>query len=178
MKRIAFNVRDRHRLGKHGGERVYLSVVDVSVEEPPDVLVARDEVDRQARVSVLCGRCPDVSHSVNRDVLTDLALLKECVRLGRDDAAIRDGDQCLCRCLVHRCRQLLLRSAEDRRNRAEGIELVGEAEDTQGLTVLEEPSQDAKVRLEIQRFGCADDARSLERRGWRMESVGKRLDRL
>jgi hypothetical protein len=31
--------------------------------------------------------------------LTDLALLKECVRLGRDDAAIRDGDQCPCRCL-------------------------------------------------------------------------------
>jgi hypothetical protein len=104
LKRIAFNVRDRHRLGKHGGERVYLSVVDVSVEELPDVLVARDEVDRQARVSVLCGRCPDVSHLVNRDVLTDLALLKECVRLGRDDAAIRDGDQCLCRRLVHRCR--------------------------------------------------------------------------
>lgn len=59
-----------------------------------------------------------------------------------------------------------------------GIELVGEAEDTQGLTVLEEPSQDANVRLEIQRFGCADDARSLERRGWRMESIGKRPDRL
>ena len=80
--------------------------------------------------SVLCGRCPDVSHSVNRDVLTDLAMLKECVRLGRDDAAIRDCDQCLCRHLVHRCRQLLLRSAEDRRYWTEGIELVGEAEDT------------------------------------------------
>lgn len=78
MKRIAFSVRDCHRLGKHGGERVYLSVVDVSVEEPPDVLVARDEVDRQARVSLLCGRCPDVSHSVNRDVLTDLALYYSC----------------------------------------------------------------------------------------------------
>lgn len=162
MKRIAFNVRDRHRLGKHGGERVYLSVVDVSVEEPPDVLVACDEFDRQARVSVLCSRCPDVSHPVNRDVLTDLALLKECVRLGRDDAAIRDGDQYLCRCIVHRCRQLLLRCAEDRRYWTEGIELVGEAEDTQGLTVLEEPSQDTEVRLEIQRSGCADDARSLE----------------
>ena len=44
--------------------------------------------------------------------------------------------------------------------------------------IQEEPSQDAKVRLEIQRSGCADDARSLERRGWRMESIGKRLDRL
>jgi hypothetical protein len=34
LKLIAFNVRDRHRLGKHGGKRVHLSVVDVSVEEP------------------------------------------------------------------------------------------------------------------------------------------------
>lgn len=45
LKRIAFNVWDRHRLGKHGGECVHLSVVDVGMEEPPDVLVARDEVD-------------------------------------------------------------------------------------------------------------------------------------
>ncbi|WP_190140961.1 hypothetical protein [Streptomyces glebosus] len=127
---IAFNVRDRHRLGKHSGKRVNLSVADVSVEEPPDVLVARDEVDRQTLASVLCGCTPDVSHPVNRYVLTDLALLEECVRLGRDDAAIRDGDQCLCRRLVPRCRQLLLRSAEDRRNWTESIELIGEAQDT------------------------------------------------
>mgnify|MGYP001788453501 CR=1 FL=1 len=129
-------------------------------------------------ISSLWSRYSDVSHSVNRDVLTDLALLKERVRLGRNDAAIRDGDQCLRSRLVPRCRQLLLRYAEDRTNGTEGIDLVGKAEDTKGLTVLKEPSQDAKVRLKIQRLGCADDVRSLERRGWRMESNGKRLDGL
>ena len=56
--------------------------------------------------------------------------------------------------------------------------MVGEAEDTQGLAVLEEPSQYAEVRLWIQRFGCTDDAWSLERRDRRVEGVGKRLDRL
>jgi hypothetical protein len=48
--------------------------------------------------------------------------------------------------------QLLLCSADDRRKWTEGIELVREAEDTESFTLIEEPSQDAKVRLEIQLF--------------------------
>ncbi|MBB6074611.1 hypothetical protein [Streptomyces paradoxus] len=110
-----------------------MSGVDVGAEEPPDAFVARDEVDRQALTLVLC-RCSDVSRSVDRDFLTDLALLEERFRLGDDDAAVGDGDQCLRRGLVPRCRQFLLRPADDREDRAEGVELVVEAEDTQGLT--------------------------------------------
>ena len=90
------------------------------------------------------GRCSDVSHSVDRDFLVDLALLEECVRLSRDDAAIRDDDQCICRRLVPRCCQLPHRAVEDRRNGIGSIGLIGKAEDAQGLTVIEEPSQDAK----------------------------------
>lgn len=152
-KSLMLLVRNRHRLSEHGCERVHLSVFDVGTEEPPDAFVARDEVDRRALTLVLC-RCSDVSHSVDRDFLTDFALLEEGVRLGDDDPAVRDGDQCLRRGLVPRCRQLLLRPADDRGDRAEGVELVGETKNTQGLTVLDVPPQDAEVRLEFQRFGA------------------------
>lgn len=71
-------------------------------------------------------------------------------------------------------RQLLLRYAEECINWPEGIELVGKAEATEDLTVLDEPSQDAKVRLETQPSACADDALSLELMGWRIEGTGQR----
>ena len=81
-----FVVRDVHRLGQHRGERGHVGVVDVGVEKPLDVVLRRYEVDRRAPISVPCGRCSDVSHSVYRNVMTDLTLPEECVRLGRDDA--------------------------------------------------------------------------------------------